>query len=102
MTKFESMRSKADILETLKIIKQNLQEIYPISSLALFGSYARNEATEDSDVDILIEFKGKVGSRFFEIAELLEKSLQRKVDLVSKNGIVPKYLNEIKQDLIYV
>ena len=75
---------------------------YPIQRLALFGSVARNEATPDSDVDILVEFSKPVGFQFLELAHELEILLGKKVDLVSKNGIKPAYFNAISTDLIDV
>lgn len=79
-----------------------LKERYPIASMALFGSYARNEQTPTSDVDIMVEFDGKIGVKFIDLANELEKALGIKVDLVSKKGIKEQYLNTILSDLIYV
>lgn len=70
--------------------------------MAIFGSYSRNEEDKDSDVDIVVEFNGKIGLRFIDLAHELEKLIDLKVDLVSKNGIKKRYWNSIKQDLIYV
>ncbi len=70
--------------------------------MALFGSYARNEQTASSDVDIMVEFDGKIGIKFIDLANELEKALGLKVDLVSKKGIKEQYLNTILSDLIYV
>jgi predicted nucleotidyltransferase len=50
----------------------------------------------------LIEYKKPPGIEFIDLAEELEKMLNRKVDLVSKNGIKPHYLAEIQKDLVYV
>jgi predicted nucleotidyltransferase len=58
--------------------------------------------TENSDIDILVEFTKPVGIEFIDLADELEKMLKSKVDLVSKNGIKPKYYEAIKKDLIYV
>jgi predicted nucleotidyltransferase len=70
--------------------------------MAIFGSVSRKENNENSDVDILVEFSGKIGIRFVDLANELEKIVGTKVDLVSKNGIQKKYLNVINKDLIYV
>lgn len=70
--------------------------------MALFGSYARNEQTDTSDVDIMVEFDGKIGIKFIDLANEIEKSLGLKVDLVSKKGIKEQYLKTIQSDLIYV
>ncbi len=70
--------------------------------MALFGSYSRNDATEESDVDILVDFEKAIGIQFVDLADELEILLHHKVDLVSARAIKPKYLNAIKSDLIYV
>ena len=96
------MDSTQDIKDKLSKIKVRLKKRYPISSMALFGSYARNEQTEGSDVDIMVEFDGRIGSGFIDLANELEKALGLKVDLVSKKGIKEHYLKAIQSELIYV
>jgi predicted nucleotidyltransferase len=96
------MQSSTEIKHKLAQLKVDLQQRYPIASLALFGSYSRGEQTEKSDIDILVEFNGKIGSRFFLLADEIEQKLDQPIDLVSKNGIKPKYFDSIKSDLIYV
>jgi len=70
--------------------------------LAIFGSYSREESTDDSDLDILVEFNGKIGIRFIDLADEIEEIVGLKVDLVSRNGIKVGYLKAINPDLIYV
>jgi hypothetical protein len=82
--------------------KKSLFQKYPIKELAIFGSYARNEQSAISDLDLLVEFHSRVGSEFIELGDELEDLLGIKVDLVSKNGIKPRYLEQIKEELIYV
>jgi predicted nucleotidyltransferase len=96
------MKTLGDIKSTLKKNKQRLYDSYPIESLAIFGSYSRNEETIESDVDIIVEFNGKIGLRFIDLANELEKLIELKVDLISKNGIKERYLESIRKDLIYV
>ncbi|MCB9205435.1 MAG: nucleotidyltransferase family protein [Flavobacteriales bacterium] len=96
------MSTREDIIRKLKTFKANVVNRYPIASLALFGSVARNEQTETSDIDVLVEFNGKIGSDFFNLADELERELGTKVDLVSRKGIKPKYFSAIESDLIYV
>lgn len=96
------MSSREIVLNQLKILKAQLKQRYPIANMALFGSYARNEFTEQSDIDVLIEFNGKVGSRFIELADEIEVFVGKKVDLVSMNGIGPQYFKSIERELVYV
>jgi len=96
------MKSLQDILSTLSSHKNRLFCDYPIKSMAIFGSYSREEQKDISDLDILVEFSGKIGIRFVDLADDLEKIVGFKVDLVSKKGIKDKYLKSIDSDLIYV
>jgi len=70
--------------------------------MAIFGSYSRGDQNESSDVDILVEFNGKIGLRFVDLAEEIERLLGKHVDLVSKNGVKKKYFDSINSDLVYV
>lgn len=96
------MKSLQEIESSLSSHKSRLFSDYPIKSMAIFGSYARKEQNESSDIDILVEFSDKVGIRFVDLAEELEKIVGSKVDLVSQKGIKEKYLKSIDPDLIYV
>jgi uncharacterized protein len=96
------MKSYNEIKDQLEDQKKELFEKYPIKSLAIFGSYARNEQKEASDLDLMVEFHSRVGSEFIELADELEEILGIKVDLVSKKGIKERYFERIKEDLIYV
>ncbi len=70
--------------------------------MAIFGSYARNESTDNSDLDILVEFNDGIGIRFIDLADEIENIVGLKIDLVSKNGIKDRYLQAINTDLVYV
>ena len=96
------MDSTQDIKRRLEILKVRLQKRYPITSMAIFGSYARNEQIEGSDLDIVVEFNGRIGSNFMVLADEIEDYLGLKVELVSKNGIKPRYFKTIESDLIYI
>jgi len=96
------MRTLQDIKNALSSHKSRLLNDYPIKSIAIFGSYSRKEQNDSSDLDILVEFSDRIGIRFVDLADDLEKIVGFKVDLVSKNGIKEKYLQSIDSDLIYV
>lgn len=96
------MRTLQDIKNTLSSHKNRLFNDYPIKSMAIFGSYSRKEQKDTSDLDILVEFSDRIGIRFVDLADDLEKIVGLKVDLVSKKGIKEKYLKSIDSELIYV
>lgn len=79
---------------TIDEIKQKVVPILKEAGImrsALFGSYVRGEETENSDVDILVEYPK--GTSLFDVVDLqdkLEKTLERKVDLVSYKTIKPR------------
>lgn len=100
--RFCNMKTLKNIIKQLSEAKEHLVSQYPIKTVAIFGSFARNEANQNSDLDIIVEINGPIGSRFIDLADELESILQQKVDLVSKNGIKTKYFEAIKKDLIYV
>ena len=54
-----------------------------VNSAYLFGSYARNEETEKSDIDIAIELNRTIGLDFFELYELFEDTFKRRVDVIT-------------------
>ena len=93
-------------LSEIKLILNNHKDIlfneYPIKTLAIFGYYAMKEQNDKSDVDIIVEFHGKVGIRFIDLADEIEKLLGVRVDLISKKGIKDKYYQAIRSDLVYV
>ena len=96
------MRTLQEIKTVLTKHKNRLFRDYPIKSMAIFGSFSRKEQNDLSDLDILVEFKDKIGIRFIDLAEEIENIVGFKVDLVSRNGVKEKYLQAIDSDLIYV
>lgn len=99
---FFNMIDLNQIKSSLSESKTQLFKQYPIKSLAIFGSYSKGTSNEHSDLDILVEFSGKIGIRFIDLAQELETLTGLKVDLVSRKGMRDKYFNAIKSDLIYV
>jgi uncharacterized protein len=96
------MIDKRNIANILIANKSRLLLKYHLKSIGIFGSLTREDFTEDSDIDILIDYEQPLGIEFIDLANELERILNHKVDLVSKNGVKPKYFKEIQKDLIYV
>ena len=94
------MKSRDDILLMLRQQKAVLSQRYPIHRLALFGSWAREEQTPDSDIDILVDVSPSIGWKFVSLAEELEQLLGLKVDLVSSRAIRPALWKEIESEII--
>ena len=95
--------------EVLKKLRENRKKIesFGVKRIGIFGSFARDEAREDSDIDILVEFeKGKATFRnVAELADFLERLFNRKVDLLTPMGIesirIKDVKESIKRDIIY-
>ena len=97
------MQSKEQILDILKRLLPEIQERYHVRSLALFGSFARDDYSVESDVDILVDFKE--GASLFDLTGLgcfLEDTLQRKVDVVSRKALRKEISERVCHDVIAV
>ena len=94
--------SRDAVLRVLRESKPALEQEFPVWRLALFGSVARDDADEQSDVDILVEVEPSIGLGFVTLAERLESLLGHKVDLVSRRGIKPLLWKRIERELIDV
>ena len=94
--------TRDEVLETLRRHKPGLQKKYHLTTIELFGSYARNEQTPDSDVDVLVEFNEPLGIEFVDLLIELEAILGKPVDLISKKSLRPKLIPYIEPDLIAV
>jgi predicted nucleotidyltransferase len=90
------------IQEKLRQVKHQLAEKYHVNSIGLFGSIVRSDFKPESDIDIMVDFSQPIGIEFIDLADELEKLLDRKVDLVSKAGIRPQYYRAIEPELLYV
>ncbi len=93
--------TKSDILNYLKEHYQEFHNQYSVEKIGLFGSYARDEATQDSDVDIFVTMKPNMFD-MIAIKEQIEEDLHTKVDIIREHkNIKPLFLEMINKDLIY-
>jgi len=96
------MLSQRDIEYRLTELKPILKEKFFVDRIGYFGSYADGTATENSDLDILVEFNKPLGWEFFDLATLLEKNLQLKIDLVSVKALKSQLKEIILNQVRYV
>jgi predicted nucleotidyltransferase len=87
--------------------KKLLQQFFagkPIKKAYLFGSFARNEANKNSDIDILVELDHTqpIGMMFFTFQNEIEDLLKKKIDLVSMGGISKYILPIIEKEKILI
>ncbi len=95
------MNMTNDIEYIIDLINKNIEKVksFDITSLALFGSYSRNETTEESDVDILVNFQENTFRNYIGLKYYLEELIGKKVDLVCENTIKPIIKPYIMKDL---
>ena len=91
-----------DILSKLKELKPELYNVYSVKEIGLFGSFSDNTFTEDSDIDILVEFNKPIGWKFFSLEIYLEKIFNRKIDLVTKNALKDQIKESILKQVKYI
>ena len=94
---------RLNTLTLLRTIKPILAQQFGVTQLALFGSIARDEARDDSDVDILVSFDGPATSkRYFGVQFYLEDQLGCPVDLVTEKALRPELRPFIEKEAIHV
>ena len=84
------VQTKAEVVERLRQ-QQALLRALGVAQLGLFGSFVRDEAEPDSDIDLLVDFAPgrKTFNGFFEIVDFLEELLGREVELLTRPGLSP-------------
>jgi|SRR6056297_2194335 len=94
--------TKNEIFIILHELKDTLREL-GVRRIGLFGSFARNNSTSESDVDMTVSFLPgyKNYDTFFQLAELLEEHFERKVEIITEESISPYLKKEIEKDVGY-
>jgi len=94
--------TKKEILDYLSSHKNEFQKMYEIEEIGLFGSYARNEAKADSDIDIFVQMKPDL-FKLVELKQQIEEDLQKKVDIIRNHKYIkPLLLKMIQKEITYV
>lgn len=95
--------SLEDIEAKIRNVKGFLRETYKVKKIGVFGSYVRGEQEKDSDLDILVEFEGRIGLfKFMDLEEYLEDLFKTKVDLVSKKALKPRIGQNILSEVVMI
>jgi predicted nucleotidyltransferase len=95
--------NRDQVLEELRRHRQEIEARFAIKHLSVFGSAARDELCEDSDIDVLVEFNGKATfDGYMELKFYLENLLGRNVDLVTRDAVKPRMRPLIEQEAIHV
>ncbi len=94
--------TKNKILQELSKNKKYIQDEFKVDRIGLFGSYAKNKQTEESDIDIYVEFEYKTFDNLAGLWNFLEELYHKKIDLIHKhknnNRVI---IRNIEREVIY-
>lgn len=100
------MLTRERILGLLQANHAFLAHEFGVSKIGLFGSFAKGQSDETSDVDIVVEFDRPIGFRFVDLVEYLENLLGRKVEVLTPAGIqgirIESVAKSIVESIVYV
>ena len=99
------MINKSEILSFLKERKEELLFEYQLVKIGLFGSFARNEGTENSDIDLIVEFQPNtenLSEKKSKLKNLVKNHFDRDVDICREKYIKPYFKEQILKSAIYV
>lgn len=95
--------------EVITLLQQKIPYLaaeYGVKRIGLFGSYGKSVSTEQSDVDLIIEFDRPIGFKFIELTDYLEELLGKNVDVLTPDGIedirIERIATSIKDSVVYV
>ncbi|MFH1505074.1 MAG: nucleotidyltransferase family protein [Candidatus Omnitrophota bacterium] len=96
------MRTKEEITRVLRKVTPRLKREFKVKGIGIFGSFARGQTSEESDLDLLVEFSGAIGWEFIDLKNFLEAVLGIRVDLVTKRALKPQLRDAILKEVMYV
>ena len=95
--------NRDEVLDVLRTHKSALAQRFGVSKLTLFGSFARDQAKDDSDIDILVSYDEPATSKtYFGVQFYLEDLLGRQVDLVTDKALREEFRPYVKREAIDV
>jgi predicted nucleotidyltransferase len=95
------MTSIDEIRAALRGCLPEIREKYGVTSIGIFGSYARGDAGPDSDIDIIVELSRPIGWELVDLSDYLESRLHHKVDLVIRRSLHPLIRDAILAEVQY-
>lgn len=90
-------------IEILKSHEEMIKQKYGVKKIGIFGSFARGEEKEDSDIDVLVDFNegAKTFDHFMDLKFFLEDLFRKKIDLVTVTALRPQLKEGILRDITY-
>ncbi len=94
------MLTKKEITEVLILEFPKLVCEFNLKKIGLFGSYVQNSATDDSDIDFVVEFSEPVGLKFITFCDYLENLFHKKVDVLTFEGLKNIRIKSIMENIL--
>jgi predicted nucleotidyltransferase len=92
-----------EAMRILSACTSELRKRFGVSELCVFGSVARDEARDDSDVDLMVSFEVTPSfTSFMELKEFLQTQLAARVDLVTRAGLKPRVRPHVEREALRV
>lgn len=95
------MKTMDEILETIRAHKEEIMRRFSVRSIALFGSHARDAATAESDIDLLVEFDDLTFDHYMDLKFFFEDVLGAPVDIVLADTLKPRLKPRIYREMIH-
>lgn len=97
------MLKKREIIEAISPIKEKIFRKYKVKKIGIFGSLVRGEAQENSDIDVLVQFKENADLfDFLGLALFLEEKLHHKIDIVPERALRLELKDFILKEVVYI
>jgi uncharacterized protein len=97
------MKTRDEVLQILANQKLSLLETYQITRIGVFGSYAREQQTESSDLDVLVDYsQPPTLPKLVELRDELSQMVALNVDVVTQNGLKPRIRDRVLSEVIYL
>ncbi len=90
-----------NVIDILKSHEREMKKRFSVRRIGLFGSFARGEQKDTSDVDILVEFEEPTFDNFMNLAFFLEDLFSRRVELVTPDSLSPYIAPYVKKEVVW-
>jgi hypothetical protein len=91
-----------NIIDILRGHEQEIKKRFGVKRIGLFGSFARGEEKDSSDVDIMVEFDQPTFDNFMKLVFYLEELFHRKLELVTPDSLSPYIAPYVKNEVVWV
>ena len=96
------MQDTAGILEQLRGMRHELEDQYHIKRIGIFGLVRKKAQTDESDLDLVVEFSRPIGMMaFVHLKDLLSRRLNLRIDLVTPDGLHPLIRDQVMHEVVY-